>query len=89
MSVRIYQLSKELNMTNKEILAILQARGLDVTSPSSSIANIYADSFREEFKKKPEKIETLEAPETPAPTQPSPPPSPRSKSKICQNRRRH
>lgn len=51
MSVRIYQLSKELDMTNKEIITLLQERGLDVNSPSNTIPNIYAESFREEFKK--------------------------------------
>lgn len=52
MSVRIYQLSKELNMTNKEIITLLQERGLDVSNPSNTIPNIYAESFREEFRKK-------------------------------------
>lgn len=51
MSVRIYQLSKELNMTNKEIITLLQEKGLEVNSPSNTIPNIYAEAFREEFGK--------------------------------------
>lgn len=60
MSVRIYQLSKELDMTNKEIITLLQARGLDVSSPSNTIPNIYAESFREEFKKGAKKEATVD-----------------------------
>ncbi len=52
MSVRIYQLSKEFNISNKELIELLRQKGLDVTSPSNTIPNIYAESFREEFKAK-------------------------------------
>jgi translation initiation factor IF-2 len=78
MSVRIYQLSKELDMTNKEIITLLQERGLDVNSPSNTIPNIYAESFREEFKKKVEKgavVATKEA-ETPQPKEEAKPVEP-------------
>lgn len=61
MSVRVYQLSKELEMPNKEVLALLQERGLDVKSASNTIPNIYADSILEEFSKGP--IGTNTAPE--------------------------
>lgn len=49
MSVRIYQLSKQLNMENKQLIAILQERGFKVESPSNTVANIYADALIEEF----------------------------------------
>ena len=39
-------------MTNKEVIALLQERGLKVESVSNTIPNIYADSFIEEFKVK-------------------------------------
>jgi translation initiation factor IF-2 len=51
MSVRIYQLSKQLNLENKELIAILNARGLSVDSPSNTIPNIYADALIEEYAK--------------------------------------
>ncbi len=50
MSVRIYQLSKQLYMENKELIALLKGRGLKVDSPSNTIPNIYADALLEEFK---------------------------------------
>lgn len=49
MSVRIYQLSKQLNMENKQLIALLQERGFKVESPSNTVANIYADALLEEF----------------------------------------
>jgi translation initiation factor IF-2 len=52
MSVRIYQLSKQLDMTNKDLIALLQERGLKVDSPSNTIPDIYADSLIDEFKPK-------------------------------------
>jgi translation initiation factor IF-2 len=64
MSVRIYQLSKELDITNKELIEILNSRGLAVTSASSSIPNIYADSLIQDFKKQvpaKEKVSTTKA----------------------------
>lgn len=62
MSVRIYQLSKELNMSNKEIIDLLNKRGLEVSSPSNTIPNIYAESFREEFGQKKPSQETQAPP---------------------------
>lgn len=51
MSVRIYQLSKDLGITNKELLQLLQDKGLDVSSPSNTIPNIYADALMQDLKK--------------------------------------
>ena len=50
MSVRIYQLSKQLQMENKELILILKERGLKADSPSNTIPNIYADALLEEYK---------------------------------------
>ena len=51
MSVRIYQLSKQLKMENKRVIALLQERGLQVDNPSNTIPNIYAESLVEELQK--------------------------------------
>ncbi|HKJ91059.1 MAG TPA: translation initiation factor IF-2 N-terminal domain-containing protein, partial [Oceanipulchritudo sp.] len=55
MSVRIYQLSKEIEMENAELIALLKERGYEVKSASSTIDNISAESLREEFGPKVEK----------------------------------
>ena len=49
MSVRIHQLSKDIGMENKELLALLRSRGFEVKSASSTIDNINADAIREEY----------------------------------------
>ncbi|MDQ8194363.1 translation initiation factor IF-2 [Coraliomargarita sp. SDUM461004] len=49
MSVRIHQLSKDIGMENKELIALLKSRGFEVKSASSTIDNISADALREEF----------------------------------------
>lgn len=67
MSVRIYQLSKELNISNKELIELLNQKGLEVSSPSNTIPNIYAESIREEFlAKQPTQI-TEQSKESPPP----------------------
>ncbi len=62
MSVRIHQLSKKTGIASKELLSILTERGFNVTSASSSIDNISADSLVEEFasKKESEKASSVE-----------------------------
>lgn len=52
MSVRVYQLSKEIGMENQQLIEILRARNYDIKSASSTIDNISAESIREEFGKK-------------------------------------
>ena len=54
MSVRIYQLSKQTGLSNGELIELLKSRGYLVTSASSTIDNISAESLVEEFTKKPE-----------------------------------
>lgn len=49
MSVRIYQLAKQLGLDNRKVIELLCARGLDVTSPSNTIPTIYADALIEEL----------------------------------------
>ncbi|MGC6424664.1 MAG: translation initiation factor IF-2 [Lentimonas sp.] len=49
MSVRIHQLSKQIGMENKELIALLKERGFEVKSASSTIDNISAESLVEEF----------------------------------------
>lgn len=51
MSVRIHQLSKDIGMENKELIALLRSRGFEVKSASSTIDNISADAIREEYAK--------------------------------------
>lgn len=65
MSVRIYQLSKEIGMDNTELIVLLKERGYEVKSASSTVDNISAESLREEFGPKPEPQQ--EAPEEKAP----------------------
>ncbi|MEM9160799.1 MAG: translation initiation factor IF-2, partial [Verrucomicrobiota bacterium] len=52
MSVRIYQLSKEIGVENTELLDLLRERGFAVKSASSTIDNISAESIIDEFKAK-------------------------------------
>ena len=51
MSVRIYQLAKQIGMENKELIALLNKRGYDLKSASSSIDNISAESLVKEYEK--------------------------------------
>ena len=61
MSVRIYQLARQLGLDNKKVIELLQAKGMDVKSPSSTIPNVYADEFVKEFgKKAPEPVQKEE-----------------------------
>jgi translation initiation factor IF-2 len=52
MSVRIYQLSKEIGVDNSELIQILRSRGHEVKSASSTVDNISADSLRAEYSAK-------------------------------------
>jgi translation initiation factor IF-2 len=49
MSVRIYQLAKQLGIENRQVIRLLCERGLDVKSPSNTIPSIYADALVEEI----------------------------------------
>lgn len=49
MSVRIYELSKDLGMTNAELIALLRDRGYQIKSASSTVDNISAESLRSEY----------------------------------------
>ncbi|MDR1256069.1 MAG: translation initiation factor IF-2 [Puniceicoccales bacterium] len=65
MSVRVYQLAKQLGLSNGEVVGLLRARGLDVNGPSNTIPTIYADALiaelggtkqRREFPNTPEEV---------------------------------
>ncbi|GHC09103.1 translation initiation factor IF-2 [Cerasicoccus arenae] len=71
MSRRIYEISRELGMENKEVMDILRERGFEVKSASSTIDNISADAFLEEFRSK-----TEAAPPSVEETAPAPKPAP-------------
>ena len=65
MSVRIYQLSKQVGMTNSELIELLKERGHEVKTASNTVDNISAESLVEEFGERVEKApepETVEAP---------------------------
>lgn len=49
MSVRVYQLAKQLGLSNGEVIELLRARGLNVSGPSNTIPTIYADALIEEL----------------------------------------
>ncbi len=52
MSIRIHELATKIGKPNKELMALLRERkiiGEKVTSPSSTIANLYADEIAKEF----------------------------------------
>jgi translation initiation factor IF-2 len=93
MSVRIYQLSKEIGMDNADLIALLKERGYEVKSASSTVDNISAESLRDEFG--PAATEVAE--EAPAAAEPPAPQEPktslpagaivRSKEEIEQERR--
>lgn len=96
MSVRIYQLSKEINMDNAELISLLRDRGHEVKSASSTIDNISADSLREEFgpapeapSPAPEKVPEPVRESAPAPAKPTIPKGAivRSKEDIERERR--
>ena len=47
--MKIYELSKELGKSNKELIAILNEKGMDVKSHFSSITDEQAESVRKMF----------------------------------------
>ncbi len=67
MSVRIYELSKELNMENKEVMQLLRERGHEVKSASSTVDNISAQALIEEFSGEAQSAEAESAPAPAAP----------------------
>jgi hypothetical protein len=45
--VRVYELARELGLTNKELIQLLQDEGLDVKSHSSTVDNEFAVLVRD------------------------------------------
>jgi len=67
MSVRIYQLARQLNIDNKKVIELLKQKGMDVKSPSSTIPNVYAEEFLKEFQAKTGRVESSEVKKAPLP----------------------
>ncbi|GIR37350.1 MAG: hypothetical protein CM15mP49_27350 [Actinomycetota bacterium] len=44
--VRVYELARELDVTNKEIIALCESLGIDAKSHSSSLVEAQADRVR-------------------------------------------
>ena len=90
MSVRIYQLSKEIGMENNELLDLLRERGFQVKSASSTVDNISAESLKEEFASKAPEAVIAQPEELAAPAEPVAPPSAsafvRTKEQIVEER---
>ncbi len=81
MSVRIYELSKDIGMENADLIALLRERGYQVKSASSTVDNISAESLREEFGPKAAAPAAETDPE-PAPKEPAPPSPPPSGANV-------
>jgi|TARA_B110000438_G_scaffold270541_1_gene287747 translation initiation factor IF-2 len=90
MSVRIYELSKDLGMSNAELIALLRDRGYQIKSASSTVDNISAESLRGEYTSASEK--PAEVPAAPEPVKKAAPVAPpaaalvRSKEDIQRER---
>ncbi len=83
MSVRIYEISKHTKVPSKELIAILKKRGFMVSTASSSIDPISAESLIEELGKgkeppveAPQEVETKPKKPIPRPAAPTRPPAP-------------
>ncbi|MDR2668214.1 MAG: translation initiation factor IF-2 [Puniceicoccales bacterium] len=51
MSTRVYLLAKRLGISSRDLIEILRGKGFDVSSASSSVADIYAEDLLREFGK--------------------------------------
>ena len=51
MSVRVYELAKELNKSNKEILDFLKSRNIELKSHMSNVEASQADMVRANYRK--------------------------------------
>ena len=49
-TVRVYELAKELNVSNKEVLDFLKSKNIDLTSHMSNVEDTQAEKIREKFK---------------------------------------
>ena len=50
-TIRVYELAKEVNKTNKEVLDFLKSQHIELTSHMSNVENAHADMVRVNFKK--------------------------------------
>lgn len=74
MSVRIHEIAKTVNMGNKKVLELFRQRGFEVKTVASTIDNISAEAFIEEFKSKAPASEAGEAPGSEASPEEAPAP---------------
>ncbi|HMK98425.1 MAG TPA: translation initiation factor IF-2 N-terminal domain-containing protein, partial [Acidimicrobiales bacterium] len=72
--IRVYELARELGLTNKEGLELCLSMGIGVTSHSSSIEEAQADRVRRKAER--EGLKRAHAPEEAATPTPSSPPVP-------------
>lgn len=83
MSVRVYQLSKDLGISNQELIQILQKKGFDIHSASGTIPDFYAEDLIKEFKSKP-KSAAPKSTRVPKNTESAPKRSTESKKKTAE-----
>ena len=70
--MRVYELSKEINVSNKELVEFLSASNSDIKTHSSSVSDAEADMARKHFAKPEPKSEPIAAPKAqPAKTAPA------------------
>ena len=50
-TIRVYELAKEVNKTNKEVLDFLKSQHIELTSHMSNVENAHADMVRANFKR--------------------------------------
>ncbi|HIK24909.1 MAG TPA: translation initiation factor IF-2 N-terminal domain-containing protein, partial [Thermosynechococcus sp. M46_R2017_013] len=81
--VRIYDLSKELNLDNRDLLAICEQLGIAYKSHSSTISEADADRIREAAKTyQPHSPSPRKASKTPPPVKKAPTP-PKNPANCC------
>ena len=50
-TIRVYELAKEVNKTNKEVLDFLKSQHIELTSHMSNVENAHADMVKSKFQK--------------------------------------
>ena len=50
-TIRVYELAKEVNKTNKEVLDFLKSKNIELTSHMSNVDEAHANMVRDNYKK--------------------------------------
>lgn len=50
-TIRVYELAKEVNKTNKEVLDFLKSKNIELTSHMSNVDETHANMVRDTYKK--------------------------------------